>query len=70
MDKIHRDGFRVIYIGRHWQEIISPKDSEKTYKDSLVFWAATAKEWNKKMRVIKLPTYLDCHSYNRSMSRE
>lgn len=64
MNKIYRKGYRTIYIGNRWMEIISPRDNSEIYKESLLFWAQTAKEWNQKMKVISLPTYLDVHSYN------
>lgn len=67
MKNNYREGYRTIYLGNHWMEVIAPTDNDKTYKDSLIFWAAAAKEWGRKMKVIKLPTYLDVHSYNRSM---
>ena len=63
--KNYRDGYRVIYIGNKWMEIISPNDKPLTYKQALTFWATTSKEWGRKMRVFKMPSYLDCHSFNK-----
>lgn len=61
-------GYRVIYLGNKWMEILSPRETKKAYKESLIFWSNTAKEWNVKMKVIKMPTYLDVHSYTKGHS--
>ncbi len=63
---INGNGYRIIYLGKKWQEIIGPNDSKNTYFEALIFWAKTAKEWGVKMKVVKMPTYLDVHSYNRA----
>ena len=66
IDKTFRSGYRVIYLGKHWQEIINPHNSNAVYREALTFWAKTAKAQGVKMKVVNLPTYLDVHSYNRS----